>query len=370
MNKYKISSLTFSLIFMCMLNSSLLGIIFPYILHTSKTSFYISLGISFIVGLILIFIYLKIFNFMPDKDIFKKIEAIFPKWLSQLISIIIILLVFCITTIITWRLVTFISSEFLVETPNLFIGLLIAAPLLYAGSTDFDVIGRLATFCLGVAFLLLTFNIISLFSQVDINNLKPLLNFDLLHTGKSVIVFSFIVLVPAFLTLIIPKSNITNPNKITKSILSAYTLEMISIFLIFFIIVSVLGIDIANIYTFPSYVVLKTLSVLSFIQNTENISILVWVLLMTFAGSFCLLFMKAGIKNVFKLDKKKTQIFSLLFIFLPFLGIVLYMLPFEIYLNKFKYVSIPLIFNISIFTIFILVLIIGKIVNKFKKITN
>lgn len=370
MNRYKISSLTFSLIFMCMLNSSLLGILFPYLLHESKTSFYISLGISYIVGLVLIFIYLKIFNFLPDKDIFKKIDAIFPKWLSKIISIMLILLVFLITIIIIWRLVTFISSEFLVETPNLFIGLLIAAPLLYAASTDFDVIGRLATFCLSVAFLLLLFNVISLFSQVDLTNLKPLLNFDLIHTGKSVIVFSFLVLTPAFLTLIIPKSNVTDPSKISKSLLSMYTLEMISIFLIFFIIVTVLGIDIANLYTFPSYVVLKTLSVLSFIQNTENISILVWVLLMTFAGSFCLLFMKAGLKNTFNLDKKKTQIFSLLFIFLPFLGIVLYMLPYEIYLNKYKYVNIPFILNLLIFTTLILVFIIGKIVNRFKKITD
>ncbi len=369
MNRYKISSLTFSLIFMCMLNSSLLGIIFPYILHESKTSFYISLGISFVVGLFLIFIYLRIFNFMPDKDIFKKIEAIFPKWISKCVSFILMMLVFLLTIIIIWRLVTFISSEFLVETPNLFIGLLIAAPLLYASTTDFDVIGRLATFCLAVAFLLLVFNVVSLFSQVDMNNLKPLLNFDLMHTGKSVLVFTFIVLVPAFLTLVIPKDNVTNSNKVTRSILSIYTLEMISIFLIFFIIVSVLGINIANIYTFPSYAVLKTLSVLSFIQNTENISILVWVLLMTFAGSFCLLFLKSGLKSLFNFDKKKTQLSSLLFIFLPFLGIVLFMLPYEIYLNKFQYVIVPWAINVSIFVILVLIFVIGKIIFKIKKIT-
>lgn len=369
MNRYKISSLTFSLIFMCLLNSSLLGIIFPYILHESKTSFYISLGISFLVGLAFIFIYLKIFNFLPDKDIFEKIDAIFPKWVSKIISLILMALVFMIAVIIIWRLVTFISSEFLVETPNLFIGLLIAAPLFYAMLYDFDVIGRLATFCLVVAFFLLMFNVVSLFSQVDISNLKPLLNFDLMHTGKSVIVFSFVVFAPAFLTLVIPKDNIVDSNKVTRSILATFTLEMISIGLIFFIIVSVLGIEISNIYTFPSYVVLKTLSVLSFIQNTENISILVWVLLMTFSGSFCLLFMKTGLKDLFNLDKKKTQIFSILFIFLPFLSIIMYMLPYEIYLNKFKYVSIPTLINMAIFGMFIIIYLIGIIVNKFKRIT-
>lgn len=366
MNNYKISSLTFSIIFMCLLNSSLLGIVFPYVLHESSTSFYISFGISFLVGFALIFVYLKIFNFLPDKDIFKKIESIFPKWLSKIISLFIIILVFGISIIILWRLVTFISSEFLVETPNLFICLLIAAPPLYILFYDFDVIGRLATIVLWIASMLLLFNIISLFSQVDISNLKPLLNFDLIHTSKSVLVITFMILIPAFLTLVIPKDNVINNEKISLYIILSYTIEMFFIFLIFFIIVSVLGINIANIYTFPSYVVLKTLSILSFIQNTENISILVWVLLMTFSVGFGLLFMKAGIKDVFNLDKKKTQVLSILFIFIPLLFIVIKLLPIEIYLNKFKYVYIPLGINILLFIVLIIVFIIGKIKFKLK----
>ena len=367
MNKYKISCLTFSLIFMCLLNSSLLGIVFPYVLHESKTSFYISIGISYLIGLALIFIFLRIFNFLPDKDIFKKIESIFPKWISKVISLMLMMFVFGTTAIILWRLVTFISSEFLIETPNLFIGLLIVAPSFYLIFYDFDVIGRLATIVSSIAFLLLLFNVISLFSQVDISNLKPLLNFDFLHTGKSVLVLTFLILIPAFLTLIIPKDNVLNNQKIGRYLYMSYTVEMLFIFLIFFIIVTVLGIDIANIYTFPSYVVLKTLSVLSFIQNTENISILVWVLLMTFSASFGLLFMKAGLKDLFNFNKKKTQIFSILLIFLPFLGVIIYLLPYEIYLNKYKYAGIPALLNIIIFMLILIVFIIGKIKYRLRK---
>lgn len=367
MNNYKISCLTFSLIFMCLLNSLLLGIVFPYVLHESKTSFYLAFGISFLVGFVFIFIFLRLFNFLPDKDIFKKIESIFPKWISKFISFVILVLVFGIAVIILWRLVTFISSEFLVETPTLFIELLIAAPLFYIIFYDFDVIGRLSVICLSIAFFLILFNIISLFSQIDINNLKPLLNFDLMHTGKSVIVLTFMILIPGFLTLIIPKNNVLNNEKVTKSILISYILEMIFIFLVFFVIVSVLGIDIANIYTFPSYVVLKTLSVLSFIQNTENISILVWVLLMTFSAGFCMLFLKSGVNDLFNINKKKTQMISIIIVFVLFFFIVLYLLPKEIYLNKYHLVSVPLSLNSLIFLILVVVLILGKIIMKLKK---
>lgn len=367
MNNYKISCLTFALIFMCLLNSLLLGIVFPFVLHESKTSFYLSFGISFLIGFVFIFIFLRIFNFLPDKDIFQKIDSIFPKWISKIVSLVVFGLVFCLTAIILWRLVTFISSEFLVETPTLFIEILLAAPLFYMILYDFDVIGRLSGICLSIAFLLILFNIISLFSQVDINNLKPLLNFDFIHTSKSVIVLIFMILVPGFLTLIIPKDNVLNNEKITKSILISYVCEMIFIFLVFFVIVSVLGINISNIYTFPSYMVLKTLSVLSFIQNTENISILVWVLLMTFSASFCLLFLKTGIKDIFNLNKKKTQWFSVLFVFIPFFLVVWYLFPYEIYLNKYKLVSVPLLINVSIFFVLLLVFVLGKIILRLKK---
>ena len=158
MNNYKVSCLTFSFIFMCLLNSLLLGIVFPFVLHESKTSFYISFGISFLVGLGFIFVFLRIFNFLPDKDIFKKIESIFPKWISKVISLVIIALVFGMAVIILWRLVTFISSEFLVETPTLFIELLLAVPLFYMLFYDFDVIGRLAGICLSISLFLILFN--------------------------------------------------------------------------------------------------------------------------------------------------------------------------------------------------------------------
>jgi len=370
MHRYKISSLSFSLIFICLLSSSLLGIVFPYILHESNTSFYISLGISYLMGLILIFIFLKIFNFKPEMNIFEKLDYAFPKVISKTICVIIYILVMLITTLIFYRLVTFISSEFLIETPNLFILILLATPLLYLLFYDFDVIARLSIFCVFLAFLLAGFNIISLFSQIDLSNLKPLLNFDFIHTSKSMIAFTFIFIIPAFMTLAIPKDNVMNSDKIWKYILISYTLTFIFVFLVFFVIATVLGINIATLYVYPSYVVLKTITVLSFVQNIENISILPWALFMTFASSFCLLFLKCGISNTFKLSEKKLNILTILIGFLPIMIASYLLIPYEIRLNKYKYVIVPVLIYAGLFIIFLLTFIVGKIKAFVKKEIN
>ncbi len=367
MNRYKLSNLTFSLIFMCLLNSSLLGIIFPYVLWEVKTSVFISLGISYLLGLVLIWIFLRIFNFLPDKGIFEKIEYVFPKIISKIISLVLIGLVFLMVTFMFWRLVTFIAAEFLVETPNMLITFLLAAPLLYLIFYDFDVIGRFSVFCVFIGTILLIFNVITLMSEMDMSNLKPLLNNDFIHLSKASITFIFIFLTPAFLTLIIPKDNVINNEKIDRSIFISYTVGFVGVALVFFTIISVLGIEISNLYTFPSYIVLKTMNVLSFVQNIENIGILIWVLFITFGTGFGLLFLKSGLGEVFKLNEKKMRIFTIIFIFIPFLFIVIESLPYEIYLNKYKYVFAPLILYASVFLLILIVYLIAKVKLLIKK---
>lgn len=360
MSKFKISNLSFSLMFICLLNSTLLGIIFPYVIHEANTSVCISLGISYFIGLILIFVFLKIFNFLPDKNIFEKIDYVFPKVISKIVSFILMILVFGITTIIFWRLITFISSEFLIETPNLFICLLIVLPILYLFLYDFDVMSRLSTFCIFLGFFILAFNIISLFQQFDLSNFKPLLNFDFSHLSKSSLVFIFLFLIPAFLTLIIPKDNVIHNEKIGRSIVIAYSINFACIFLVFFTIIAVIGVDIASLFTYPSYIVLKTLNVLSFIHNIENINILIWILFMTYTTAFCLLFLKSGLYNLFRFNKKKLNIISVLGIFIPFISVILYILPYEVYFNNYKDVWIVFAIYVSVFLLLFIIYISGK----------
>ena len=86
MNNYKISALSFSFIVICLLETNLLGTIFPFIIENTRYSFIYCLVLSFIIGLILLLLFLKVFSCLPSKNIIEKIDYVFLSfYLNQLI---------------------------------------------------------------------------------------------------------------------------------------------------------------------------------------------------------------------------------------------------------------------------------------------
>ena len=79
--------------------------------------------------------------------LFDKISDVFSKFTSKIIYAILIIVIFFISVIIFWRVTTFISTEFLVDTPTIFIAFIICVPIIYSLFFDFDTLGRIATIC-------------------------------------------------------------------------------------------------------------------------------------------------------------------------------------------------------------------------------
>ena len=369
MNNYKISSLTLAFIVICLINSTLLGIIFPYLINEAKTSLQFCLGLGFLIGLFLIFIYLKVFSFMPDKNIIDKINAIFPKFLAKVINFIISLLLFFSVIIIFWRISTFISSEYLNETPHYIIGLVLAIPIFYASFKNVDTLGRCATIIIFSVTALILFNCLSLSSTIELGNFKPLINNDIMHISKGAVIYSVIHLIPLYFSLLIPKDNIIDKEKVSRTIIISYIFSFIFMATIFIIIVGTLGFEVASLYTYPSYAVLKNVNVLNFIKNIENLSVIIWFMFMSFTCTFNLVFIKTSILNIFKINSNKIINIIMISIFMIFMLAIILLLPLENYINKYKniYIYAPFFVYSALFVIILISLLIGKITHRKKE---
>lgn len=364
MRKYTLSNLSFSFILIAIFHSSLLGLLFPYMLHEAKTSVFMSLVYSFFIGLILLFIYFKIFDFEPDKNIFEKIEVVMPKWLAKVTEFIFAIVVFLIALVTFFRLTTFISSQFLVNTPNVIIAGILIIPVAYSLMYDFDVTARMATVCVFIGFLMVASNCCFLIGDMDFQNLKPIINNDFTHMAISSLTFAGVFLIPIFSTLAIPKNNIKNNEKTKKYIFVSYVISFFSVCFITLAILSVLGIHVSSLYTYPSYMTLKVLNVLNFIKNVEHLNAIIWLLYMTFSTGFYLLVVKLLFHHTFSLNLKKTNILSLCFIIAPFIVFAILALPYENYMNKYSAIYVLLGVEVILLVISILVIIIGKIKKK------
>ena len=109
--------------------------------------------------------------------------------------------------------------------------------------------------------------------------------------------------------LTIPKNKISKSEKYNKYLLISIALGTIFIFSIVSITLGVLGINLASVYQYPEYIVLKRIELFNFIDQVENIINFQWILGLFILISFCVYCISNTIK-----PNNKSKILPILII--------------------------------------------------------
>ena len=121
--------------------------------------------------------------------------------------------------------------------------------------------------------LIFTLTTISLIPYIDLNNLKPIEMPNITNMLKGVILFSSSNLLPSLLL----------DEKDKKHIL----ISNITIIILTFLIITVLGLNESTFYRYPEYVVLKRVKFLNFITNVDNIFFFIILVDLIIVMSLC-----------------------------------------------------------------------------------
>ena len=112
---------------------------------------------------------------------------------------------------------------------------------------------------------------------------------------------------PLFLLTIIPKNEIIDKEKLNKRIIITYIIANTIILIMFFLTLSILGTNLANLYQYPEYDVLKKVSLIGFIERTESTISLRWTFYVFTITVLGILFISKYIIHTFKIKNKKTN---------------------------------------------------------------
>lgn len=279
-----------------------------------KQDAWIAIIVSGFLGLIPLFIYLYLMNYKKDLNFFSLNEYLFGKIVGKIINTLIVIVVTACVIIYFFNLTNFISSQYLNRTNNILIIIVLIIPVIYLLLQDLKIIGRTTFILFLFSLILLFFSIIGLLGQVDLNNIKPIMenNFtSIFVTASKLICYMVFQLI---LLLSVPKNEILNNRNFNKSILKTYIFVYIIMTILFFIVISVLGSNLALIYQFPEFNVLKRISVGGFIERVESTLSLRWIFYMFTIVVFGLYFVKNYIKVTFNIkNDSKIKIIITLF---------------------------------------------------------
>ena len=337
----------YSIIMYFIIRAFFLGISSSSILLVANQDAWISIIISFFIGLIPLILYYFLLNHDEKLNINGLIDKYFNKYIAFIIKFLLVCTLLFHLTILIWNTGNFISSQFLYKTPLTAINMICLIPILYLASKNNRVIGRVSIvfFIINIFFYILT--AILLFNKIDINNIKPIFEYGMNPILNSTInTISYNVL-PIFTLLIIPKKDIKDSKKIKKIGMIFYIISFISLFFMIFYTISIFGIKLSLLYEYPEFQILKLIQIGEAIKKMEAIFSYQWFFDIVIAGSVCSYYIKKTVNF-----NKSLYIIYILVILLSRIIFKNNTVANDFLLNKYKYI---LIFSLFIIPLIILI---------------
>ena len=308
-NIKKINSTLLSFLFLVLPISMFFGLGISTIFSESLTSTLLVTLITLIPIIIHMHIYCNLYN---NYDILNEIKNV-PKIISIFWVITIIITLFLIVINAYYETHYFIVNNYLTKTPEILIDIMLCLTLLYMVSKG-EIISLRVSFILIISsFLMFVINIFSLIPYIKIINIYPIYNYDIKSILTSSFIFFSLFTGPLFITSFYKKENLIDPYNIKKKMIINTFISFALLFIILFLILSILGINLINIFEYPEYVVLKKLKI-SFIERIENIGFCIWGIMSLIASSFSCLYIKRIINETFNIKDKYLQMISTLII--------------------------------------------------------
>ena len=277
MNQSKLTSLQFSCLIIFPILALFSGIGTHNIIKIAEIDSYITVLISYVLGLLPLFIFISIFNYKEDLTIIEKVNYLFGKYLGFIINLIINILYLFIGVILIYNISNFAISQFLSETPLLVFMLFFGVVLIYSVSKGIENISRVGIIFLGIIIFLTIISTTGAVIDFETSNIKPILEHGFNKPMIGGVALTLTNIVPIFMLLIVPKDKVEHNQKTKKHLIIFYTLGFIFMFLAILLTIGSLGIYLSDIYQYPEYTVLKKISLFEFSDRIENFIYIKWI---------------------------------------------------------------------------------------------
>ena len=319
------------------------------ILNSSNHGCVLSIILGSIFSLIVLFFLFKLYNYEKDLTIFKKTEKLYGKTLGNIINLFLVFIFTLFFIYLLYSVNSYVQNKYLDKTPSYIILILFLIPIIWCVLCNVKVISKISLPLFFISIFMVFFAILNLFSKIDIENFKPFFNTPFLCVLKNSLTFSAYFITPIFLILTTPKNMIYDSKNVNKDITKFFILSEINYLCIFIFIIGIFGIDLAKIFAYPEYSLMKKVNYFDFIQHVENITTIQFLYCFFISSVMSLNFIKEYLKYINKY--RKTLFFIIIGICL-FLSLNLFnntTIGYNFVKNYYIYIySIPLLILIMI----------------------
>lgn len=314
----KITSTNFNALILTMLFSLFYGEGTFALIKKSGVDSYLSILLSIIITIPLILVFNYLFSYEPKLNIFKKNKKIYR--FSFLPNIIICLFALLLGSMAMFNLTNFTVTQYLYETPPLAIGIIFTCLTIFMCTKDLSVLFKCSTIFLTVNLVLSFISVIGLIPELELENLLPFLADGAINPLIGSIYVVLINIIPVFLILLIPKEKVNGFK--TKHLFISYSMFIVLALTMVIFVLATLGVDLAKLYQYPEYIVLRRVNIFDFLNRIENVLVIQWIFGLFTVISFSVFIIKEYIN--FKYTVHITSFIILLLSYFAFTNLTIF----------------------------------------------
>lgn len=275
----KVSSTQISMLLTLICLSMYIGLSDVILLRKANNGVLIGIIIGAIIGLIPILMYLKINNTYTNLNIFEKNKKLFKKPIANIFNALIFLFYLFLFNVSIRASVIFVTSKYLQNTPFYFVGILILITVFIISLKGIEVISRISQISFIISLILVIIIEVLLFHYIEIDNILPII-INKKYVFKIIDAAIYEACSSALLSILlltINKDKIIDKKRFNKTFLIFYLISQIALLVVMFYVVSCFGFNMATLFRYPEYILLKKIGITSSGLHIENLLAFRWL---------------------------------------------------------------------------------------------
>ncbi|AZV57625.1 endospore germination permease [Clostridium sp. AWRP] len=286
----------------CILTMFLIGTsIVLGVSKNAKQDAWISIALGILISLPMVFVYSKLLNNFPGKDLYDIFQYVLGKKLGKAISVLFIWYVFHLGALVIRVFSEFVNVVSFPETPQFIFAIFLGLLCIWIVKSGIEVLGRFSMFFLPLLMVITLIIVPLLYTNAHFINLKPILYNDtkqvLLGAFSS---FSFPFTQSVIFTTVF--HSLRNKKKIFKVFLTGLLISGTYLLLSSINNIIVLGVQTTTDLYFPPYTSTRTIKIGDFIERFEIVIALIFIFMGFVKVSVCLYAASTGIAKVFNIN--------------------------------------------------------------------
>ena len=317
----KVSKIQIGMFLVLIMCSLYLGLSDIILLRKSGNEVLISMIVGSLIGIIPVLMYLKINSHLDALNIYEKNKVMFGKVIGNIINVLMIIIYIIMLVIALRAIAVFVTSKYLQNTPFYLITTLIVITCLIISFKGLETLSRVSQICFILSLIFMIIIETFLFQYIEIDNILPVFIGDCLtNVLNGAIYHAATTSLLTMLLLTISKSQIKDQEKYNKTIIIFYVIASLTLLIVMFFVISCLGYDMAKLFRYPEYILLKKIGISSSELHLENLLAFRWIFYMLALANISAYGITCGVKSMLKNEKLNKIIIIIICLVSMFIG--------------------------------------------------